>query len=124
MKTEILFHCGNAPKMERVIELTVALAGKHASDAKSHVSEDFTWREVGGDEALHYDELDEKLSKRPSVKLLKIDNALSHGNGAMCEGVMEFDDGDRLHFCMVVEFVNTAKDALVKRAHSYYVAIS
>jgi len=28
MKTEIMLHCGNAPKMEKVIELTIALAKK------------------------------------------------------------------------------------------------
>lgn len=120
MKTEIMVHCGNAPKMERVIELTVALASKNASEAKTHVREDFTWHEIGADNVLHYAELDEELLKRPNVKLLKIDNALSHGNGAMCEGMLEFEDGDKLYFCMVVEFVNTAKDALVKSAHTYF----
>lgn len=121
MKTSVMFHCGNAPKMERVIDLTIALAKRDFSTAKPHVREDFVWKTVGSVDAIRYDELSEELPKRPEVKQLTISNALSHGNGAMCEGELVFQDGDKLYFCTVVEFVNTAKDALVKSAHTYFV---
>lgn len=121
MKTSVMFHCGNAPKMERVIDLTIALAKRDFGAVKPHVREDFVWKTVGSVETISYDELNEKLAKRPEVRLLTIDNALSHGNGAMCEGEIVFTDGDALYFCMVVEFVNTAKDALVKSARAYFV---
>lgn len=121
MKTNVMFHCGNAPKMERVIDLTIALAKKDFDAVKPHVCEDFVWTTVGGDETIHYNQIRQKLSLRPEIKTLIISNALSHGNGAMCEGEIVFSDGDRLSFCMVVEFANTAKDALVKSAHTYFV---
>ena len=121
MKTNVMFHCGNAPKMERAIDLTIALAKKDFDTVKPHVREDFVWTTVGSDETIHYNQIRQKLSLRPEVKTLTINNALSHGNGAMCEGEMLFSDGDSSSFCMVVEFVNTAKDALVKSAHTYFV---
>lgn len=120
MRTEVMFHCGNAPKMERVIDLTVALARKDFGSVKPHVREDFVWATVGDDNVISFDDLADALSERPDVTELKIENALSHGNGAMCEGTLLFEDGDLLHFCNVVKFVNTAKDALVKEAHTYF----
>lgn len=121
MKTDIMVHCGNSPKMERVIDLTVALARKDAELVKQHVRDDFTWKTVGGETVISFEELDQELKSRPPVKELSVTNALSHGNGAMCEGTLLFEDGDILQFCTVVKFVNTAKDALIKEAHTYFV---
>lgn len=121
MKTEVMFHCGNAPKMERVIELTIALAKKDVKLVKSHVREDFVWKTVGEDDVILFDDLTKELERRPTVIKLNVENALSHGNGAMCEGTLSFEDGSLLYFCNVVKFVNTAKDALVKEAHTYFV---
>lgn len=98
MKVGVLVHCGNAPKMQRVIYLTVALAKKDVDGVKSHVREDFVWRTVGSDEVLSFDDLPKELEKRPSVSELHVENALSHGNGAMSEGTLSFEDGDRLNF--------------------------
>ena len=120
MKQEVMFHCGNAPKMERVIDLTLALAERDAAAVNTHVREDFVWRTVGADDEITYDQLADVLPSRPAVDKVTIENALSHGNGAMYEGLLEFTDGDQLRFCMVVEFVNTGKDALAKAAHTYY----
>lgn len=121
MKANVMFHCGNAPKMETVINLTIALAKKDAAEAQKHVREDFTWKTVGKDDTIKYEELATELPKRPAVKELTVENALSHGDGAMCEGTLVFEDGDELYFCNVVKFVNTAKDALVKGMYSYFV---
>lgn len=121
MKTEVMFHCGNAPKMERVIELTIALAKKDVNLVRANVREDFVWKTVGKDDVISFDDLTQELLKRPTVTELKVENALSHGNGAMCEGTLLFEDGGLLYFCNVVKFVNTAKDALVKEAHTYFV---
>lgn len=121
MKTDIMVHCGNSPKMERVIDLTVALANKDTELVKQYVRDDFTWKAVGGDENISFENLDQELTERPSVTELSVTNALSHGNGAMCEGTLLFEDEDVLHFCTVVKFVSTAKDALIKEAHTYFV---
>lgn len=121
MKTEVMVHCGNAPKMEQVIELTIALAKKDVNLVKSHVREDFVWKTVGKNDVISFDNLTRELAKRPDVTEIKVENALSHGNGAMCEGILSFEDGNLLYFCNVVKFVNTAKDALIKEAHTYFV---
>ncbi len=121
MKTEVMFHCRNAPKMERVIQLTIALAKKDVNSVKSHVCKDFVWKAVGNNDVISFDDLTQELAKRPTVTELNVENALSHGNGAMCEGTFSFEDGSILYFCNVVQFVNTAKDALVKEAHTYFV---
>ncbi|GAB6088481.1 hypothetical protein [Spirochaeta dissipatitropha] len=121
MIKEVMFHCGNAPKMERVIDLTIALAEKDFKAARQHIREDFVWATVGTNKVISYDDLPQQLSVRPDVAEIKIENALSHGNGAMCEGKLLFEDGDLLYFCNVVRFVNTARDALVKSAHTYFV---
>ncbi|GAB2318303.1 hypothetical protein IRB23SM22_05610 [Alkalibacterium sp. s-m-22] len=120
MKTEIMVHCGNSPKMERVIDLTAALAGKDAELVKQYVRDDFTWKTVGEDAVISFEKLNKELDNRPPVKELSVTNALSHGNGAMCEGTLLFEDGDVLQFCTVVKFVNTAKNALIKEAHTYF----
>src|SRR5690554_5998412 len=98
MKIEVMFHCGNAPKMERVIELTIALAKKDINLVKSHVRGDFIWRTVGIEDVISFDDLTQELVKRPTVTELNIENALSHGNGAMCEGALLFEDGSLLYF--------------------------
>ena len=121
MKTDIMVHCGNSPKMERVIDLTVALGTKDTDLVKQHVRDDFTWKNVGSDTVISFENLNLHLNERPPVKELKVTNALSHGNRAMCEGTLLFEDGAFLHFCNVVKFVNTAKDALIKEAHTYFV---
>lgn len=121
MKTEVMFHCGNSPKMERVIELTIALAKKDVNLVKSHVREDFVWKTVGKEEVISFDDLTQALEERPEVTELKVENSLSHGNGAMCEGTLSFEDGSLIYFCNVVKFVNTAKDALIKEARTYFI---
>lgn len=121
MKHNVMVHCGNAPKMQQVIDLTLALADRDAATAKMHVREDFVWSTIGNDDQITYDDLATVLPARPAVAKATISNAMSHGNAAMCEGVFAFEDGDTLSFCMVVQFVNTAKDALIKSAHTYYV---
>lgn len=121
MKTEVMVHCGNAPKMGKVIDLTIALADKDVELVKTYVREDFIWKTIGNDQVILFDDLLLELAKRPTVMQLNIDNALSHGNAAMCEGTLSFNNGERLYFCNVVKFVNTAKDALIKEAHTYFV---
>ncbi len=120
MQKKILVHCGNAPKMERVIDLTVALAARDVAGVQRHVRDDFVWSHASGDTILTYASLGDTLPGRPEVAKLSVDNALSHGNGAMAEGELEFADGDRLRYCMVVQFTSTAKDAVVKAAHTYF----
>lgn len=117
-------HCGNSPKMERTVELVIALADRDAQAAKALVREDFVWSEPGGAEVLRYERLETGLADRPAVDLLQVSNALSHGKAAMCEGQMTFADGDRLAFCAVVAFANTAKDARIVSAHFYYEPIA
>lgn len=121
METEVMVHCGNSPKMERVIELTLALASKDAKSVMAYVREDFVWKTVGEEDVISFENLTQELAKRPTVKKINVENALSHGNGAMCEGILFFENGDVLYFCNVIKFVNTAKDALVKEAHTYFV---
>ncbi|GEK88271.1 hypothetical protein SAMN04488100_11817 [Alkalibacterium putridalgicola] len=121
MKTDVMVHCGNSPKMERVIDLTVALAAKDADSVKSIVREDFVWKTVGQEALISFEDLSQKLAKRPDVTEIKVENALSHGKGAMCEGTLNFEDGDVLSFCNVITFSSTAKDALVKEAHTYFI---
>lgn len=123
MKTVISVHCGNSPKMEKITSLSVALAKRDVDTAKTYVGENFTWSAVGSDETIYYDELGETLSEQPEVTSLTISNAMSHGKVAMCEGELLFANGDRLAFCTVAEFVNTAKNALIKSAHSYFVKV-
>lgn len=115
-----MVHCGNAPKMERVIDLTVALAKKDPGRVKQLVSNGFVWRELDGSEVLNYENIGQELVKRPDVKKLTVSNALSHGNGAMCEGVLSFGDGDNLDYCAIAKFTSTAKDALIKEIHFYF----
>ena len=121
MKVDVMFRCGNAPKMERVIDLTIAIANKNLNQIKAHVREDFKWKIVGEEVVFSLDEITQVLAKKPIISAIKVENALSHGNGAMCEGILTLDHGDILHFCNVVTFVNTAKDALIKEAHTYLI---
>lgn len=123
MKKTILVHCGNAPKMERVIDLAVALAKRHFAAVTPIVREDFTWQIVGDQEVVNYDTLADKLKNmEQKVTEINVVNALSHGNGAMCEGTLSFEDGSTYSFCHVVKFVNTAKDAPIKSLHTYMVS--
>ncbi|ABX81387.1 hypothetical protein [Acholeplasma laidlawii] len=121
MKLEVMYHCGNAPKMERVIDLTIALSKKDIDTVKTHVREDFTWKIVGENHVVKLEQLSQTLTTKPQILELIVKNALSHGKGAMCEGIMTFNNGLTYEFCNIVQFVNTAKDALIKEAHTYFI---
>lgn len=123
MRKDVLVHSGNAPKMEQVIDLTIALAERDAAAARLHVREDFVWNDVSHGVIADYNTLSQALSGRASVALISVANALSHGNSAMCEGTLEFDNGDILKYCMVVQFTSTAKNSLVKEMHSYFIKV-
>lgn len=118
---DVMVHCGNAPKMERVIDLTVSLAARDEAAAKTHLRDDFTWTEVGMGRIADFSSLGAALAARPEVSSIAIENALSHGNGAMCEGWFERIDGRAFHFCSVAKFVSTAKNAAVKALHMYLI---
>ena len=98
-----------------------ALVKRDEKAVRQHVHEDFVWSTVGTSETLTYDEFATKLPARPTVKKLTVTNAMSHGNAAMCEGELVFEDGGTLLFCNVVQYTSTAKDALIKEAHTYFV---
>lgn len=121
MNIRIFPNCNNAPKMGAVIDLTVALAGKDYAAVESLVRDDFTWSTVGDTSITKFEQLKNELTQRPSVAEIEVTNGMSHGAAAMCEGTMEFTDGDKLFFCAVAQFVNTAKDARIKALHMYYV---
>lgn len=121
MKKDVMVRCKNAPKMERVIDLMLALAGKDLEAVKKLVREDFTWQRIGNPERVTFDEWIDVFSTWPDIDEIAIQNALSHGNGAMCEGEIMEVTGKKSSFCLVVTFVNTAKDALIKKAHIYVV---
>lgn len=121
MKIETFVHCGNAPKMQHIIDLVAAIAKRDESAVQKLVRDDFSWRVVGSDEEMTYNELGEALSKRPEVHVARFDTAMSHGNIAMCEGVLTFADKDELHFCTVGRFTSTAKDAVIRECHTYFI---
>ena len=120
MKLEIMSHCGNAPKMERVIALTIALAKKDINLIYPHVSNEFIWRIVGRDKETNLSELVQEFSNITTIIKLTINNALSHGNGAMCEGTVTLEGDNLFYFCNVVKYTNASKNAIVKEAHTYY----
>ncbi len=121
MLLEIMNHCGNAPKMERVIELTIALAKKDINLIYPHVSKDFIWRIVGSDKETKLYELVQEFTNITTITKLTIENALSHGNGAMCEGTVTFEGGNVFYFCNVVKYTSTTKNASVQELHTYYI---
>lgn len=122
IKIDVMVHCGNAPKMERVINLTLALLIKDVTEAKKHIRDDFIWNDIGSGITVQFKNLKNGLPKIQDVKMIKIDNGLSHGNGAMCEGLLEFENDASLHFCFVAKFVSTARGAAIKELHSYFIS--
>ncbi|MFT4147534.1 MAG: hypothetical protein QM632_01885 [Micrococcaceae bacterium] len=123
METKVFFSCNNAPKMARIVDISIAIAERDIEALKPHVRDDFTLSIVGTDLNYTLDELVHELPKDPAVKTIEVTNALSHGNGGMAEGTMERTNGTRYQFCHVARFVNTAKDALVKNVHMYFVQL-
>ena len=121
MILEKMNHCGNAPKMERVIDLTIAFAKKDIDFIYSNVSKDFIWGIVGRNNKTTLNELAQEFSNISTITKLTIDNALSHGKEAMCEGTVTFEGDKLFYFCNVVKYTSTAKNAMVKEAHTYYV---
>ena len=121
MKQTVFPNCGNAPKMGAVVDLMIALADRDANAVQHLTREDFVYQAVGRDDHMDYEALASELPKRPAVSSITVDNGMSHGNGAMCEGTLEFADSDTLRFCAVAKFTSTARDALIKQLHVYYV---
>lgn len=122
MNVNVFPNCGNAPKMGAVVDVTIALAGRDTEATKRLVRDDFEFSIVGSEEVIHYGTLADDLAKRPEAHTVTISNGMSHGKAAMCEGTMEFVDGDTVYFCTVAEFANTAKDALITSLRMYAVS--
>lgn len=121
MKTSVLMHCNNAPKMARVIDLSIAIGRKDKAGIHTHVRDDFVLKMIGTNETFDLLHIDEVLVRMPDILEMNIINALSHGNAAMCEGTITLKDKSVCNFCFVVKFVNTAKDALIKSGHIYII---
>lgn len=122
MKTEVFPNCGNSPKLAAVIDLSLSLISGDVEKIIALVREDFTYSAVGSDHSLNYTDVKSGMPIFSSPSKIVIESGLSHGNGAMCEGIIKLNNGKIVNFCFVATFVNTARDALIKKLHAYYVS--
>ncbi|MFA7417758.1 MAG: hypothetical protein WCZ19_04380 [Acholeplasma sp.] len=107
--------------MARVIDLSIAIGHKDKACIQTHVRDDFVLKMIGTNDAFDLMHLDEVSVRMPDILEMNITNALSHGNAAMCEGIVTLKDKSVYSFCFVVKFVNTAKHALIKSGQIYII---
>lgn len=112
--------CKNAPKKERTIDLVLAFIKKDEAVLKTLVTKDFTYHTVGDKTYYNLNNLSDFLNSY-NIEKITIDNALSHGNGAMAEGIIILKDTKNVRFCLVTQFKSTLNNALIKSAHCYFV---
>jgi len=109
--------CGNSPK--NLFAQDVAIALETGQIPSGMLSDDVVWRGLTARTLEGIDAVRQVLSKRPVVKALVIDHAISHGKVAMANGITTLADGTSRRFSHVLDFTN-AKGNCVATITSYH----
>lgn len=125
MEVSVYTHCGNSPKVEALIELMTALCHADAQKIEQGVDRNVQWNLLGNlTQTYYYKDITTGKKLLPGIGVLNIDNALSHGRGAMCEGRIEYTYGETEAFVSVATFTNVTRTAVVKYLRTYCVPIN
>lgn len=113
--------CGNAPRMQILRDLVVAIAERDHHHIESVLSDDFTWTLIGDHTMGSRDELRTWLTALPTVSEVEFGTLVTHGRGASVDGVFHLVDGSHSAFSHVLNFAGAAKAAKLASVKSYVI---
>lgn len=116
--------CGNAPKKEYVRDFNIAFAQNDVDKVLSMMTDDATWRMVGGETYQGGVAIRQALQKMGEAEAqeLRLDHILSHGNQCAADGLITYKNS-KVAFCDVYVFSSHAKDAKIKELISYAIEV-
>lgn len=122
MKTHIPSHCGNSPKNELILKLTLLFAQYNLDEAMKYMDNQVTWTLVGDQIITGKEDFKAELlrMKDNTVIELSIFQVITHGKSASVNGEMKMKDGKVFGFADFYEFTS-ASGKLVKSITSYVV---
>lgn len=122
MKTHIPSHCGNSPKNELILKLTLLFAQYNLDEAMKYMDNQVTWTLVGDQTINGKEDFKAELlrMKDNTVIELSIFQVITHGKSASVNGEMKMKDGKVFGFADFYEFTS-ASGKLVKSITSYVV---
>lgn len=125
VKINIKADCGNSPKRESLKDFNVAIVRRDWDFIMNHTHEEIYWRmygelEIEGKEAFS------KTIRKISDDLpreITLYHIITHGKEGTVHGEMSFEDGKKVAFWDVYEFVSAGKNQ-IKKMYSFVRTIS
>lgn len=116
--------CGNSPKRQFLKDLTIAYAKGDVAFVADSVSDDVSWRIVGGRLIRGKDDFVGALAQMKANKAatLTIEKVITHGWDGAVSGELTMEDGTRFAFCDVYAFTS-ASGAGVRSIDSFVIQV-
>lgn len=125
MKITCKEDCSNAPKKQLLKEFNIAFGKGDVEGVLMQLSDDIIWEMVGDKSMKGKEEVAKELEsmKDYTAVELTIDNIITHGRTAACNGSFKMNSGAQYGFCDIYEFHNNSTTAKIKRMTSYAIAL-
>jgi len=120
-KIEATPNCGNSPKSQTLVELTVAIARADVSALAALVTLDVSWNPVGRKRVAGVEAFCKAITRYGPAKRLTIRHVLTHGSSGAVDGIVDYNGRQRA-FCFMFDFAN-AKGKAVRNISSYSIAL-
>ena len=122
-RIQVAAQCGNSPKNQLVLDLTIAFAKADEARIRALVSDDICWHRVGAQDVDGAERFIRTVTRYGPASELTIDHVISHGKAAAVDGTVRFADSRLRAFCHVFEFSN-AKGTSVSSITTYQSVVS
>ncbi len=111
--------CGNSPKNQLVLNLTIALLTGEFQTPSDTVTEDVQWNIVGVKSLSGWKAILAEMEtiRTRSILKLSIEHAITHGKAGAVNGEVQYEDGNE-GFCFVFEFASI-KGTSIRHINSY-----
>lgn len=125
VKVNIKADCGNSPKREFLKNFNVAFARGDWSFVLNSVYDDIHWKLYGELELEGKAALEKAIQEMQKFlpKEITLHHIITHGKEGTVHGEMTFEDGKKVAFCDVYEFVSAGKNQ-IKKMYSFVRTIS
>lgn len=122
IRISVLDKCKNSPKKSLIVDYIISWAKGDFSFLDKITTEEVVWNIIGDKIITNKKNMFERLSQNSnkSLKEIRIDDVISHGNIVSANGEVNFID-KTYAFCNIYKFNSFSKQAKIKEIISYII---